>query len=718
MESPDDLVRILVVDDHEENLVAMRGILEEPGYVVVTARSGNEALKQVLKHDFAVILLDVLMPLMDGFETARLIRTRDASRHTPIIFLTAAGSDLAMIERGYAAGAVDYLVKPLHAPMVRAKVAVFAELQRKARQMRRQEELLRAAERDRSEAVIREGEALYEASFNAAAVGIAHVTPDGQWLRANPRFGRTIGYGLDELRTLRMEDVVHPVDLADDRAGLRRLFSGEIDTFHREERYIHKDGHVVWVDLTISPLRDAAGKVKNLIFIVEDISGRHDAKKRERLLAGVSQLLLQSLDHPADMNGVARLIVGLLGEWCVIGTLDARERPTGRPSVAHAEARMADRAERLREALAASPEYAAGLASPSTMTSVGPTADLRVAWNIDPALIGELGVNAALSLPLATHDRVHGRVTFLSADAFSPGEVLSAHDVTQRIALALDNARLHQEAQDAVRARDEFLSIASHELRTPLTPLRIHFQRLLADRGQSGATRGDRVQLALQRCERQVRRLEGLIDNLLDVSRIATAPLNLQLGEVDLGEIVRGVLSRLADELAAAGCRTAVDLGRPLIGCWDRLRLEQVVTNIVVNAIKYAPGSVIEIGIEPAGAGGSASARLTIRDHGAGIPAEDLDRIFQRFHRVVSAPSYGGLGLGLYMVKQIVDAHGGAISVDSESGVGTRFVVELPLAGAGDVRAISAADSQKIPLPNAPAPAATLIGLRGPGVWS
>jgi len=720
-DQPEDVVPILVVDDHDENLVAMRGILGRPGYRLVTARSGNEALKHVLKDDFAVILLDVLMPGMDGFETAGLIRTREASRHTPIIFLTAAGADLAMVERGYAVGAVDYLFKPLNAEMVRAKVGVFVDLFRKARQMRRQEELLRTAERDRNAAAIRESEALYEASFNGAAVGIAHVTSDGRWLRANPRFAQTIGYGPADLLNMHIADVVHPVDLTDDRVGLRRLFEGELDTYRREERYLHKDGHVVWVDQTVSPLRDASGKVKNLIFLIEDITNRRDAKKRERLLAGVSQLLLQSLDHPADMAGVAKLVVGSLGEWCVIGTIEGREgreRPTGKPAVAHADPRLAASADRLRSALAVSAAYAGSLTSRTTLTSLTANADLRAAWNVDGALLAELGVNVALSLPFVTHDRVLGRVTFLSAEAFGPGEVLTAHDVTQRIALALDNARLHREAEDAVRARDEFLSIASHELRTPLTPLRIQFQRMLDERGQLVVGRAERMQPILQRCERQVRRLETLIENLLDVSRITTGKMSLEVSEVDLGAVVRDVIFRFSRELAAAGCQLSLSLGDDgaLVGRWDRLRMEQVVTNLVGNAIKYAPGKPIEITVSPGDAFGC-TARLTIRDHGTGIPPSDLERIFQRFHRVVAASSISGLGLGLFIAKQIVDAHGGSISVES-SGEGTQFVLDFPLRGTVEATPIPPDGGQKISMGSHPGPGPALLGLNDPGVWS
>jgi PleD family two-component response regulator len=148
-------VDILIVDDHPENLVALEGVLARGDYRLVMATSGSEALKQVLKNDFAVILLDVMMPLMDGFETASLIRGREASRHIPIVFLTANTTDVSFIYKAYAVGGVDYLVKPIEPDVVRAKVAVFVDLFRKTQQIRRQEAQLREAERLRAEEALR-----------------------------------------------------------------------------------------------------------------------------------------------------------------------------------------------------------------------------------------------------------------------------------------------------------------------------------------------------------------------------------------------------------------------------------------------------------------------------------------------------------------------------------------------------------------------------------
>ena len=178
-------VQILVVDDHPENLLALEAMLGSPARQVVAAASGPDALRKLLQGEYAVILLDVMMPGMDGFETARLIRGRDACRHIPIIFLTATGSDVDLIYKAYSVGAVDYLIKPLQPEIVRAKVDVFLELHRRALRIRRQEVQLREAERQRGEEALRESQSQYAATFNQAPVGIAHLSLDGRWLRAN-----------------------------------------------------------------------------------------------------------------------------------------------------------------------------------------------------------------------------------------------------------------------------------------------------------------------------------------------------------------------------------------------------------------------------------------------------------------------------------------------------------------------------------------------------
>jgi signal transduction histidine kinase len=236
----------------------------------------------------------------------------------------------------------------------------------------------------------------------------------------------------------------------------------------------------------------------------------------------------------------------------------------------------------------------------------------------------------------------------------------------------MENQRLYRASKEAVAQRDEFLSVASHELRTPVTSLQLAVQSALTvgDNAPPGFLRQ-----ALESAERQTRRLGRLVDALLDVSKIQAGRLELQKEPMDLVALVREVTALLAEDARRAGCEMRLLAGKePLVGNWDKARLEQVVINLVSNAIKYGAGAPIEIAARSDGK----RARFEVRDNGIGVPIAERGRIFERFERAVSARHYGGLGLGLYIVRRIVDAHGGHVAVESSQGEGARFVVELP----------------------------------------
>lgn len=232
-----------------------------------------------------------------------------------------------------------------------------------------------------------------------------------------------------------------------------------------------------------------------------------------------------------------------------------------------------------------------------------------------------------------------------------------------------------QEAGEAIQARDEFLSIASHELRTPLSAL------VLQLAGVQNAIHEAEIQSLnakligkVDKAVRATGRLTTLVDSLLDVSRIASGRLQLKPEECDLADVARDMIEREADAARRAGCELRCHVEAPIRGVWDRVRVEQILANLLSNAMKYGPGKPIEVTVATAGD----AATIAVQDHGIGVSKADVERIFGRFERAVSMRHYGGLGLGLYITRQLVDAHGGTIRVTSEPGAGAVFVVELP----------------------------------------
>jgi PAS domain S-box-containing protein len=260
---------------------------------------------------------------------------------------------------------------------------------------------------------------------------------------------------------------------------------------------------------------------------------------------------------------------------------------------------------------------------------------------------------------MATLTAIHGE------DGSLLGFAKVTRDLTVHKQADEERLRLAQ-AQEAIRLRDEFLVIAAHELKTPLTVLGLQLQKLQ----RMGAPQ-ESVGTAL----RSARRLGALVDTLLDVSRIATGQLKVEVQECDLAELAREVVERWRDEASRAGCRLHVDAPAPVRGRWDPLRIDQVIENLLGNAIKYAPGKPVRISVAARGD----LAELCVSDDGPGIPPGAEARIFRRFERATDVRNYGGLGLGLYIVREIVEAHGGTISVDTAAGKGATFRVALPL---------------------------------------
>jgi PAS domain S-box-containing protein len=254
----------------------------------------------------------------------------------------------------------------------------------------------------------------------------------------------------------------------------------------------------------------------------------------------------------------------------------------------------------------------------------------------------------------------------------SPCVIAAVRDVTERKKVE-ERARLWRRARDEVRERDEFLSIASHELRTPVTALQLQLQLLHRAARRSIDELPRLLEGKMEVLERQTHRIALLVNELLDVSRMRLGKLELRYEDTDLAEIARDVVSHLRGEIGRTGSRLRLDLA-PARGRWDRVRIEQVITNLLVNAAKFGEGKPIVIAVDA----DETRARLRVSDRGIGIATDAQARVFERFERAVPSEHFGGLGIGLYIVRQVVDAHGGEVLVESTPGAGATFTVHLP----------------------------------------
>jgi PAS domain S-box-containing protein len=409
------------------------------------------------------------------------------------------------------------------------------------------------------------------------------------------------------------------------------------------------------------------------------------AEQRSAFLALASEVLTSSLEREEILRRLARLAVPTLGDWCAVDE-PGPDGQVRRVVVEHVQP------ERVAQALALLVSSPVQLDAPAGIGKVLRTGTTEFVPELTDALIDpapseperrrdtrELGLSSYICVPLVSRGRVFAALTLAHADShrrYTEADVRLAEDLARRAATCLDNGLLYKEARDAIRARDSFLSVASHELNTPLTSLSLNLQALqrALQRAMSGELPPDAVGAKLQTMQRQISRLKSLIHELLDVSRITAGKLRLEPEEVDLAGLVRELASRFSDDLARAGCELRLELPGEVLGCWDRLRMEQILQNLLSNAIKYGRGRPIELRLTA----DEQWARLTVRDQGIGISPEDQARLFQRFERLASERHYSGFGLGLWIVKQILDAMRGRILVESELERGSRFTVELP----------------------------------------
>lgn len=540
-------VKILVVDDKPDKAMAIGAIVSELGEVI-TVNSGKDALRCLMNQSFAVILLDVNMPVMDGFETAELVRKRETSERTPIIFITSYYEADAHKSRAYTLGAVDYILAPVIPEVLKAKVAVFADLFRKSEEVKhRAEERLQLME---------------EQMARVAAEAARAAAEEGE--------------------------------------------------------------------------------------------------RRAAFLAEASRVLVSSLNYEDTLQRVTQLTVPELCDWCAVSIVKdggdiqclSVNHAEGDASKSYDKKALMDLCNELVKSALDSGKATLHSQLAERNLPQGFT-HLKTACNLVSSMV----------VPLRAREMDLGGLCFFSTTAnrnFTLRDLSLAEDLGQRAANAIDHARLYHEAQLANRTKDDFLTVVSHELRTPLTPI-ICWSRMLLEQKLKVAD----VLHGLEIIERNARIQAKLVEDLLDVSRITSGKLRLRVAQVELESVVAASIDSL-QTAADAKHITIKSTYQPgnLTLSGDADRLQQICFNLLSNALKFTPeGGTVSVDVKREGN----RVLLQVKDTGKGIDPKFLPFVFDRFRQADSSSTraYGGLGIGLAIVKHLVELHGGTVAAES-----------------------------------------------------
>jgi PAS domain S-box-containing protein len=451
------MANVLLVDDRPENLLALEGILEPLGQNLLYAHSGEDALRQLLLYEVAVILLDVQMPELDGFDTAALIKQRERTKQVPIIFVTAISKDEEQVFRGYSAGAVDYVFKPFNPDVLRSKVSVFIELHEKTEQLRRQADLLK--EQELAE-LRRESEERYRFLAEAQPDQIWTALPNGQLDYVNQRALDYFEASFEELVQTGWTNVVHP----DDLPRTIELWQHALNTGHAYENSFRlrraADSAYRWHLTRAFPMQDRRGQIVKWFGSNTDIDDQKRAEEAQRFLVETGVTLGSSLDYRSTLAAVAKMAVPRIADWARVDMLENGKLRT--LAVEHVDPHKVELALELARRY---PEDPAAAQGPPLVVRTGESqllseieeanlAELAVD-DLHLGLVRELGFQSYMGVPLVARGRTIGVISFVAAESgrrYGPDDLALAEELARRAATAVENAQLYREVEERAQA--------------------------------------------------------------------------------------------------------------------------------------------------------------------------------------------------------------------------------------------------------------------------
>jgi PAS domain S-box-containing protein len=438
---------VLLVDDRFENLLALEAILEPLETELVTAGSGEEALGQLLRREFAAILLDVQMPGLDGFETAELIRARERTRHLPIVFLTAVSKDAEQIGRGYSAGAVDYILKPFDPEALRSKVSAFVRLWEKERELRRESDELR-------EQQVAESEERYSVLSAALPAIVWRADPEGNAVYYNERWFEYTGFDVGAPDPTDWHRVIHPHDLPRTLAAWAECAASG-DVFESEYRFRRSDGIYRWHLGRAVPVREPDGTISSWVGTAVDIEDRKRAELNQRFLVDAGLILGSASDYEQALAEVGAAAVPAVADWCFVDLLE----PDGSLrllTAAHLDPLKQRVALELRERYPAQPPLVVRSGQAELVPEIT-DAHLEAAAHDDLhlELLRALGLRSYLTVPLRARDRLIGAITFVLAESgrsYGEQDLALAEELARRAASVIERAELYAEVEERAQA--------------------------------------------------------------------------------------------------------------------------------------------------------------------------------------------------------------------------------------------------------------------------